>query len=216
MIKVLIADDHPIFRKGLIHIIEQEEDINIIADVGSGSEVMKLLPNIDVDVAVLDVVMPGLTGLEVAQKIKEQSLPINVIILTSHKEELVLNQALEYGAKGFVLKGNATKDIISSIRMVAEGKAYISPELSEFLIKQKPKNSETVNDLEQILTKAELRIVKNVLAGNTSKQIAEELFLSQNTIENHRYNISKKLGLKGVNSLLKFVLLNRKLIEELD
>ncbi|PCI97184.1 MAG: DNA-binding response regulator [Flavobacteriales bacterium] len=213
-IRVLVADDHPIFRKGLVDVIDTQPDMQVIADVGNGSEVLELIPNSDPEVVVLDIQMPGLTGLEVAKRIQAESIRAKVIILTAYKEEELFNEAIAVGAMGFVLKENAITGIVDSIRMVADGKMYISPVLSEFLVKQAKANRQVSNDFHSLLTTAELRILKMIALEKTSKQISQELFVSPKTIENHRANICKKLEINGANSLLKFVLLNRSLISE--
>ncbi|MCH2046066.1 MAG: response regulator transcription factor [Saprospiraceae bacterium] len=215
MIKVLIADDHPIYRKGLVNVIQEEADMEIVADVGNGKDVLDLIPEKSPQVVVLDIMMPGLTGLQVAQEMKKRSLDSKIIILTAYKEETVFNEALDAGAMGFVLKDNATKDIISSIKMVAEGMMYISPALSEYLINKSNKPRSKKVDLKGLLTETELRILGLVSNDFTSKQIAKKLFVSLSTVESHRANICKKLEIKGKNCLLKFVLLNSELIAEI-
>lgn len=207
-IKILIADDHPLFRKGLADVLAEETDIAIIGQAGDGNEAMRLVRDLQPEVAVLDIDMPGRNGLDVAEYIKVHQLPVKVIILTMYKDEQRFNRAVNLGIKGYILKENTIEEVTDSIRTVANNHLYISPLLSEYLlhrIQHQERSSTTPAYFEQ-LTPAERKILRLVAEQKTSREIADKLFVSIKTVENHRSNICKKLDLQGTNSLLKFAL----------
>lgn len=207
-IKVIIADDHPIFRKGLKDIMKYEPDIEVLAEANNGTEAIRLLEQKQTDIIILDIEMPVKTGLEVAQYIFEKHIPVKIIILTMYKDAKIFDQAIKYGIKGYLLKENAIDEVIRSIKRVHENQMYISPLLSDHLLNR-------IQDLESgrsqptfidELTKQELNILRMIAAQKTSREIADTLFISTKTVENHRSNICKKLNLKGTHSLLKFAI----------
>lgn len=210
-VSVMIVDDHPLFRGGLRQVVESNSRFRLVAETGNGDAAFKLIREKQPDVAVLDVNLPGLSGIEIAQKLQNIQQPTRIIILTMHREESLFNQALDAGVKGFVLKENAVEDIISAIRTVATGEHYLSPTISGFLVRRHGRagalaaKKPGLNDL----TKAERRILNLVAKKKTSRQIGEELFISPRTVEAHRANICVKLGLQGSHSLLQFALENR-------
>lgn len=213
-IKILIADDHPLMRSGLKSVLESEEDLTVMGEAKNGEEVLQLLNRNDYDVVTLDIEMPETSGLEIARKIVEEKLPVKIIFLTMYKEEDMFNEALDIGAMGYVLKENAVNDIVDCIRKVSEGKYYISPIISQYLVKreQNLRNFVTSTPSLSYLTKTERLILRLIAEDKTTKQIADQLFVSYKTIENHRANISKKLDLHGSHSLIKFALNNKTLL----
>jgi DNA-binding NarL/FixJ family response regulator len=214
-IKIFIADDHPIFRDGLKSLIEKDDRLKIIGEAGDGGEALEKLSQAAADIAILDIDMPGSDGFEVARKIGEMNLPTKVIFLTMHKDEHFLNKALDLDVKGYLIKESAVTDIINCIKNVAEGRVFISPSISGFLlkrIKQAEKTKDTAAFLES-LTQTERRILTLIADYKTSREIGDELFVSFRTIENHRANIAKKLDLKGSHALIKFALENKSRLE---
>ena len=209
--KVLIVDDHPLFRSGLRSLIQSSARLELIGEAGDGEAALKFILEKKPDVAVLDVNLPGLTGLEVAHKLQGKKNTTRLIILTMHKEEEMINRALDFGVHGFVLKENAVEDILDAIAAVAKGESYLSPSVSGFLIKRYNRAEALTKKTPGLddLTKAERRILKLVADKKTSKEIAAELFISPRTVEAHRANISDKLELSGSHSLLQFALENR-------
>jgi DNA-binding NarL/FixJ family response regulator len=208
---VLIVDDHPLFRSGLRHVIEQDNHFQLAGEAGNGEEALKLILEKRPDVAVLDVNLPGLTGLEVARKLHGKKSPTRIILLTMHKEEDMVNRALDFGAKGFVLKENAAEEILKAITTVAEGEHYLSSSISGYLVRRRGRSESLAAKKPGLedLTKAERRILKLISEKKTSPQIAAELFISPRTVEAHRANICSKLELRGSHSLLQFALENR-------
>ncbi len=206
-LNLVIADDHPIFLKGLREVLELEEDFKIVAQATNGYEAFVAVQTHRPHVVVLDVDMPRMNGLEAAEKILELFPDLPLSLLTMYKEKAPLLKALELGILGYVLKENAVTDIVHAIRTVVEGNPYISPEMSAFLLR-KPQQAQRQKKQEAIeqLTPSEKQIVQLVSQYKTSKAIADELFISEKTVYNHRMNISKKLDLSGKNSLLRFAL----------
>lgn len=211
-IQIIIADDHPIFRRGLRGIIEGQADLNVVAEADNGETALSLIKEHEPDVVVLDVDMPGKDGFETVKSIMKQDLGVGVIFLTMHNSESIFNAALDLGVKGYVLKDSALPEITDSIRAVAAGKNYISPPLSTYLVNRACRTgSLTAQTPGGIggLTPAERNILKLIAAEKTSRQIAEELFISIRTVDRHRANISSKLDLRGTNALVKFALVHR-------
>jgi DNA-binding NarL/FixJ family response regulator len=209
--RVLIVDDHPLFRGGLRQMIESDSDFELVGETGDGEVALQLIQQKKPDVAVLDVNLPNLSGLEVARKIKAKRLPTRVIILTMYKEEETFNRAMDIGVHGFVLKENAAEDILKGLAAVAKGEHYLSPSISSYLVRRRSRAEALAEKKPGLddLTKAERRILKLIAEKKTSRQIGAELFISPRTVEAHRANICDKLELCGSHSLLQFALENR-------
>ncbi len=207
-IKVFIADDHPIFRHGLRQIIERAPQIVVVDEAEDGETAWQKLRTTEADVAILDVDMPGRDGFEVARAVREARLKLALAFLTMHKDEYFLNQALDLDVKGYVLKDSALTEIVECIRALAAGQEFISPQLTRFLLNRSRRAGQLADNKPQIalLTPIERRVLKLVAEYKSSKQIADELFLSTRTIEHHRARISQKLELEGRHGLLKFAL----------
>jgi DNA-binding NarL/FixJ family response regulator len=210
-IKVVIVDDHPLFRRGLREVVEADARFDLIAEAGDGITALQLIQEQKPDVAALDVNLPGLSGLEIARKLQGKRLPTRIIILTMFKDEETFNRAMDFGVKGFVLKENAVEDILNGIAAVAKGEHYLSPSISGYLVRRRDRSDALAAQKPGLedLTKAERRILKLVAEKKTSREIAAELFISTRTVEAHRSNISAKLELSGSHSLLLFALENR-------
>jgi two-component system, NarL family, response regulator DegU len=210
-VKVLIVDDHPLFRQGLRQMVETDKRFELVAEAGDGETALQLIHEKKPDIAVLDVNLPGLSGLEVARSLQGKRLPTRIIILTMHKDEETFNRAVDLGVKGFVLKENAVQDILNSLATVAAGEHYLSASISGYLVRRRGR-AEALADKKpglDDLTKAERRILKLIAEKKTSREIATELFISPRTVEAHRANICAKLELRGSHSLLQFALENR-------
>ncbi len=213
-IQIVIADDHPIFRSGLRGIIESEPNMKVVADAENGEKAIDQIYEYEPDIAILDLDMPGKDGFAVVNAIEEKRLAVDVILLTMHNSESIFNAALNLGIKGYVLKESAMPEIIDCIKAVINGKNYISPQLTNYLINRKNRSEDLIQDKPSIndLTPAENQILKLIAAEKTSRQIADELFISIRTVDRHRANICLKLNLHGTNALLKFAVANKSLI----
>lgn len=203
-IKLIIADDHHIFRKGILSIVSENDGIEITGEAANGDDALKLIEERKPEIAILDIDMPGLSGLDVARKVKSEKLPVKIVILTIHKDKEYFDEALELDIKAYVLKESIANDLIDCIKRVAAGEYYISSAISGYLV-EKNKTNSNQSELDK-LTNAEKEILKLIAQNKTSAQIADELFRSVRTIENHRNNICSKLGLKGPHALLLYAI----------
>jgi DNA-binding NarL/FixJ family response regulator len=203
-IKILIADDHPLIRQGLRQIIEREADLEIVYECGDGRSALSEILSRQPDVVILDVDMPHKTGLEVLRNLGESSFAGKAILLTVHDEEEFFDEAIENGAKGYLLKDSVVEDIIVAIRTVVSGQNYLSPALTTMLFRQKRRPVQTKPSELETLTPTERTILKLIAEYRTSNQIAETLFISPATVKTHRRNICAKLQLEGNHSLMKF------------
>lgn len=204
MTSILIADDHAIVRQGLRATLEQAADLSIVAEAEDGKRALDLIESLKPQIAILDVDMPEMNGFEVLRKIREKNLSTDVIFLTVHREGDLLDEALQLGAKGFVLKDSAIADIEASIRAVLNGEFFTSPAMTSYLVKRSLPSREKTG-LEQ-LTPTEKQVLKLLAEYKTNKEIAVEMFISPRTVETHRANIALKLDLHGSHSLMKFAL----------
>jgi len=209
-IKVFNADDHPMLRKGITNLISESPDMSWVGSAENGKEALDKIKALKPDVAILDIEMPILTGLEVAEILIKEEQATNFILLTLFKDEMFFKKAIAIGAKGYLLKESSEKEILDCIRTVNEGNVYVNAELTKYLMIHNQKKDDVFDQL----TKHELNILKLISRHKTSAEIADMLFISPKTVSNHRTNISKKLGLaKEQNGLLKWALENKKLLE---
>jgi DNA-binding NarL/FixJ family response regulator len=205
---VFIADDHPLLRDGLRQVIEREPGMRVVGEAGDGEAALQLMKALKPDVAVLDIGMPGLNGLAVLRAMRTIAPSTAAIVLTLHADEQTLFDALDLGAAGYILKDSAGDAIVAGIRAVAAGGQYLSPSLAPLLMSRRLREQKLAGRLPGIagLTPTERRILHLIAAGQSSKAIANALFVHFRTVENHRVNIAQKLGLHGPNAVLKFAL----------
>ena len=202
-IRVVIADDHPVFIQGLLTILKEEKNIEILGQASDGRTALTMIHKYKPDIAILDVQMPEPDGLQLAEILNSEGDPVKIIILTMFKEESIIKKVLDLGVKGYVLKENAIDDIIDSINIVYDGGIYLSDTVSEIIRKSE---DNLISGQVQILTPSEKRIMSLIGEGHSSKMIADRLFVSIKTIDNHRSNICKKLGITGTSALIKYAL----------
>lgn len=210
-ISILIADDHPLLRKGLRMTIEADPNLKVVAEADDGAAALVEIERLHPKIAIVDVNMPRMGGFDLLRALNQQgpkAPPVAVIFLTMHSDEEMFNEALDLGARGYVLKESAVNDIVSAIKAVAAGRHYLSAAISSYLVSR---NTRAVTFAQQRpslndLTPAERRILRLIAANRSSKQIADELGISHRTVENHRTNICQKLEIHGINALLKFAL----------
>jgi DNA-binding NarL/FixJ family response regulator len=202
MIRVLIADDHVIFRQGLLNLLQSSKNIAIAGEAGSGPDTINLVTREEPDIAILDISMPGFDGFEILQRIRSQGIKTKVIFLTMHKDTLTAKKALQSGASGYVLKDNAFEDLLYAINTVSTGGTFISPSVLESVIKAPSYEGKE----SQILTLREREVLKLIASGLKNKQIAHELFISIKTVETHRTNIMQKLDIHTTASLVQYAI----------
>jgi DNA-binding NarL/FixJ family response regulator len=207
-ISVIIAEDHPLFRKGLGDAIREDGTLHLAGEARDGEQALRLIQEKLPDVVLLDIDMPQMSGLQVARAIQEKGLYVAPIILTIYKEEDMFNEAMDAGVRGYVLKETAIIDLLDAIKTVTMGEYYFSPALSGYLVSRSKRVRELLNHKPtlQSLTPAEHRILTLIAQSKSSKDIADSLNISYRTVETHRSNIATKLNLHGPNSLLKFAL----------
>lgn len=205
---VILADDHPLMRKGLKEMIEEEDRFRIVAETNNGESALALIVQHQPLIAVLDIDMPKLSGLEVAAAVRKQKIPVRLIILTMYDTENMFTKAMEMGVMGYVLKESAATEIVEALRNVRDGKHYITPALSGMLVRQSAQNEFRAEEQFSLssLTATERKILKLVAQDRSTKEIAEALFISPRTVDTHRNNICQKLDLHGSNALFKFAL----------
>ncbi len=210
-IELLIADDHPIVREGLRQAIEKDKKLTVVAEAGNGREAIELIKEFSPRIVILDVDMPLMNGFDVARWIRKNEISAEMIFLTMHGDEDIFNEAIDLGAKGFVLKDSALLDIVECIKAVAQNRHFTSHALTSFLINRSKRAIQMTGEkpLLSDLTSTERRVLKLIAENLTTNEIAKKLFISPRTVEKHRSNISNKLNLQGSNSLLKFALLNK-------
>ncbi len=204
MIRVIIADDHPIFRTGVREILHQSSLVELVGEANNGMEAYQLIISLRPDIAILDLEMPLLTGLDVCQKVLNEKSNTRFIILTMHKEQSYFNAAMTAGVDGYLLKDSASVNLIECITAVHKQQTYVSPDIDQFLTINQAQQS--IDKILEGLTPTEKIILKLIAQGKTSVEIAGLLFISPNTVDNHRSNMTKKLNLEGKNALLKFVM----------
>lgn len=215
-IRIVIADDHPVFLKGMRFVISEEEDIEVVAEASDGIKAFNLINQMCPDIAVLDIDMPGKTGFEILRELSDQKSKCKIIFLTIHNASDLLLESIKLGVKGYLLKENALSDIITAIRLVKKGQRYITASLSDVVlnINSPVPPDDSGKQFLKKLTPSEIKILYLIAKQKTTRQIAEELFISAKTVEKHRYNICEKLEISGNNSLLKFALENKNLLEQ--
>ncbi|HMT04242.1 MAG: response regulator transcription factor [Solirubrobacterales bacterium] len=201
--KVVIADDHGIVRSGIRLLLERQGDIEVIAEAADGIGARDTVVREKPDLAILDVKMPGLTGLQATREIKAQAPETNVLILSMHDDERYLFEALKAGASGYVLKSQADTDLLNAIRAVERGEPFLSPGAQQALIRDLLETGEPAGS---DLTPREEEIVKLVAEANTTREIAGMLHLSEKTVENHRGNAMKKLGMRDRVELVRYAI----------
>jgi DNA-binding NarL/FixJ family response regulator len=205
-IRILIADDHPLIRKGLRQVIEAETNFGVIGEAADGRQALSLIAQHQPQIAILDVSMPELGGFDVAREMQQRKLNVAIIFLTMHKDKNLFNKALDLSAKGYVLKDSALDEIVDALNSVAQGRPFVSAPLSGYLVQRMDRIGLLAQQVPGLndLTPTEKRILKLIASYKTSKEIAEELHIHYRTVDNHRTNISNKLDLQGSHALLKF------------
>src|SRR5919199_1197940 len=202
-VRVLIADDHGIVRSGLRMLLEQQGDIEVIAEASDGATARDVAIRERPDLSILDVKMPKLTGLQATREIREQAPDVSVLILSMYDDERYLFEALKAGASGYVLKTQADVDLLDAVRAVERGEPFLTPEAQRALIKDVLGEGSGRSDE---LSPREQEIVKLVAEAHNNREIAEILHLSEKTVENHRSNAMRKLGMRDRVELVRYAI----------
>jgi DNA-binding NarL/FixJ family response regulator len=205
MIRLIIADDHPVIIDGIKTILEQEKDIHLVATVNDGLALLDILETETVDVVLTDINMPGKNGIDATRIIREKYPDIKVLAFSQYDEKRFIKQVLKRGASGYMLKNTPAKEIVHAINMVYDGGMYLSPGLPNVFGDQPKKRS---NYLFPELSPREMDVLKLICQEKNTQEIADALFISYNTVETHRANILLKVGVKNTAGLVKWAVEN--------
>jgi DNA-binding NarL/FixJ family response regulator len=214
-ISILIADDHPLMRKGLRLSVEEDPGLKVVGEASDGEAALSLITKLRPNVALLDIEMPKLDGLGVAREIVKRGLKTEIIFLTLHSNQDLFRSAMDLGCKGYILKDSAVQEVVAGIHAVASGRPYISSAITADLLHSRNQpEPQASHPLTGNLTPTELRIMRLIVQGKTSKEIGAELSIHYRTVENHRTSMCRKLELEGegANALLRFALQNKNLL----
>lgn len=208
MIKVLLADDHSIVRAGLCRIVEESSDMEVIAEAADGMEAIQQAHKTSPDVAVIDISMPGLDGLEVTAQLRSYYPKLPILILTMHEEEQYAVRAIEAGAMGYITKQSAPEQLVKAIRKVCAGYRYITDAVAESLAFRVARGAQDKSLLDSLSTR-ELQVLRRLAMGHTNREIASAYNISIKTVDTYRYRLLKKLNLRNNAELSRFAIQNR-------
>jgi DNA-binding NarL/FixJ family response regulator len=211
--RVLLADDHTVVRSGLKLVLDAQPDIQVVAEAGDGAEAVQKALSPEVDLAILDVAMPRMTGLQAVAELQKRRPELRVLILSMYDDERYFFEALKAGASGYVLKSAANRDLVEAIRAAMRGEPFFYPAAVTALIRDYLERARSGEDVpEDPLTPREQEVVKLIAEGHTSEEIAETLVISNKTVERHRANILEKLGMRNRVELTRYAI-RRGLVE---
>jgi DNA-binding NarL/FixJ family response regulator len=210
--RILLADDHPIVRRGLRFVLDAEPDLEVVAEAGDGAEAVARALEDEVDLAVLDVSMPRMTGIQAAAELNRRKPELRLLMLSMHDNEQYFFEALKAGASGYVLKSAADRDLVEACRATMRGEPFLYPAAVTALIRDHAEKLTDRGAPREILTPRELEVLKLIAEAHTSKDIAELLVISIKTVERHRANILEKLGMRDRVELTRYAI-RRGLVE---
>lgn len=206
---IILADDHVLVRQGLKRILEGTGDLEVVGEANDGLDLLQLLKHVTPQMVILDIFMPNLRGIEAITEIKAMHPNVKILILTMHRDKEYLYLALSAGAKGYLLKEDAPRELFSAIAEVRKGKTYISPYFSDTVVNDVVRivkgNAKVIFETDP-LTAREREVLKLIAEGKSSKEIANLLFISIFTVNNHRASIMEKLNLKKATDLVKYAI----------
>lgn len=208
MIRVLLADDHGIVRAGLCRIVEESGDMKVVAEAAGGKETLRRVREVRPDVAVIDISMPDLDGLEVTSRLNALYPKLPVIILTMHEEDQYVVRAIESGAMGYLTKQSAPEQLVKAIRKVYEGARYLSEKAAECLALRVARGGSDKTPLDLLSTR-ELQVLRRLAMGHTNREIAEAYGISVKTVDTYRARLLKKLNLRNNADISRFAIQNR-------
>ena len=203
--KILLADDHNVLRKGLRRILEEQPDLEVVGEASDGRQAVQLTQTTKPDIVVMDIAMPLMNGLEATRQILQRNPSVNVLILSMYSDETYIVQVLRAGARGYLLKDSPAGDLVTAVRSVASGESYLSPAVSNAVLDDYRRHVTNPIDL---LTTREREVLQMLAEGKTNKEIAVVLKLSVYTVDAHRGRIMEKLNLHSINELVRFAVRN--------
>jgi DNA-binding NarL/FixJ family response regulator len=206
-LSIVLADDHPVVILGMRTLLECEPDLSIVGEAGDGLQTTRLVERLQPDVLVLDLMMPGLNGLEALRIVRQRSSRTRVVVLSMHSSNAFVAEALKSGATGYVLKGSSEEDLVRAVREVAAGRRFLSAPVTERAIEAYIEQSRAAElDPHEMLTPREREVLQLAAEGKTSSETASRLHVSHRTVENHRANVMRKLGLQNQSELIRYAL----------
>jgi len=206
-ISIVLADDHPVVRRGMQALLEAEPDFSVVGEAGDGLETIRQVERAQPDVLVLDLMMPGLSGLEALRIVRQRSPRTRVVVLSMHSNNAFVVTALKNGATSYVLKGGEEENLVRAVREAVAGRRFLSPPITERAIDAYIEQSRAAPiDPHETLTARECEVLQLAAEGKTGGEIAARLHISQRTVENHRANVMRKLGLKNQSELVRYAL----------
>jgi DNA-binding NarL/FixJ family response regulator len=203
--RILIADDHAIVRSGLKRVLDTKPDLEVVAEAADGAEAVEKSLDGDVHLAILDVSMPRMTGIQAAAELHKRKPELKILMLSMHDSEQFLFEALKAGASGYVLKSGADTDIVDACRAAMRGESYLYPSAVATLVRDYVDRDGGDQQFD-VLTPREVEVLKLIAEANTSKEIAEKLFISLKTVDRHRQNILDKLGMRDRVELTRYAI----------
>jgi len=203
-VDIVLADDHGVLRAGLRALLNAEDDLKVIGEAATGEEVLQIASELQPDIVLLDLNMPGPGGIEVTRKLRDLVPETRVLVLTVHEDEGLLREAIDSGASGYIIKRAVESELINAIRAVARGEMYIHPSMTRALLREREKRTPPPSGAQESLTPREADVMRLIALGYTNRQAAEELRLSVRTVETHRANLMGKLGLKSRVELVRW------------
>ena len=204
--RILIADDHEIVRTGLKRVLDAKPDMEVVAEAEDGAEAVTKALKDDVHLAILDVSMPEMTGIQAAAELHKRKPDLKILMLSMHDSEQFLFESLKAGASGYVLKSGADTDIVDAVRAAMRGDSYLYPSAVTTLVRDYVERGDRGEEQFDVLTPRELEVLKLIAEANTSKEIAEKLFISIKTVDRHRQNILDKLGMRDRVELTRYAI----------
>jgi len=206
-VKIVLADDHPVVRLGIRNLLESEAEFEVVGEVADALQVVSRVEALQPDVLVLDLIMPGLNGLEITRRLAQSAPHTRIIVLSMHANEAYVIEALRNGASGYVLKGSDASELVHAIHEVLAGRRYLSPPLSEQTIEvYAEKATGAPLDPYETLSAREREVLHLGAEGRTGPEIAQRLYISARTVETHRANLMRKLGLRSQTDLVRYAL----------
>jgi DNA-binding NarL/FixJ family response regulator len=208
---VLLVEDHTLVRSGIRSLLETEKEIEVVGEAGDGREAVELVRRLKPHVVLMDVAMGDLNGIDATRLISNEHPDVRVLVLSMHSDEQYIFEALKAGAKGYVLKSAAVKELMTGIREVAAGRNYVSPSLASVVMHdyiRRAKGDQVISQVDK-LTAREREVLQLIAEGHSSAEVAKSLYISVRTVETHRHNIMEKLGIHSIAGLTRFAIRHR-------
>jgi DNA-binding NarL/FixJ family response regulator len=211
MIRVIIADDHQLVREGIRALLEKAGDIDVVGETGDGAETVELVQKLKPDVLLMDISMPTVNGIQALQRLKQLNLPTRTVILSMHSDEVLVREAVQGGAKCYLLKGSVSDELLLAIRAANRGAAYFSPAISDSIVADSApaEGDSRTKESPDKLTPREREILRFISEGRTNNEISKQMHISVKTVERHRTNLMTKLDAHNLVGLIRIAIKQR-------